>query len=69
MIDNSFDARATFSMDDSTYEIFRLDRADGSTRLPFSLQVGRPGRLVTAARLTVRPVTVTLDGGRVRRTR
>src|SRR5881275_3105617 len=36
---NSFDARATLSVGDESYEIFRLDKVEGSARLPYSLKV------------------------------
>ncbi len=36
---NSFDARSTLSVGDESYEIFRLDKVDGSARLPYSLKV------------------------------
>ncbi|MCF6522735.1 aconitate hydratase AcnA [Streptomyces sp. JJ36] len=36
---NSFDARSTLQVGDDSYEIFRLDRVEGSARLPYSLKV------------------------------
>lgn len=36
---NSFDARATLRVGDESYEIFRLDKVEGSARLPYSLKV------------------------------
>src|SRR6201994_2496579 len=36
---NSFDARSTLQVGDESYEIFRLDKVDGSARLPYSLKV------------------------------
>ena len=39
MTRNSFDARARLDVDGSAYEIYRLDRIAGSTRLPYSLKV------------------------------
>ncbi|WP_049565037.1 aconitate hydratase AcnA [Streptomyces sp. SBT349] len=36
---NSFDARSTLRVGDESYEIFRLDKVEGSRRLPFSLKV------------------------------
>src|SRR3954449_87713 len=36
---NSFDARATLSVGDESYENFRLDKVEGSARLPYSLKV------------------------------
>ena len=36
---NSFDARDSLAVGEDTYEIFRLDRIDGSDRLPYSLKV------------------------------
>ncbi|MFE6104786.1 aconitate hydratase AcnA [Streptomyces laurentii] len=36
---NSFDARSTLSVGDESYEIFRLDKVEGSERLPYSLKV------------------------------
>ncbi len=39
MTGNSFGARTSFTVGDDRYEIFRLDRIDGATRLPYSLKV------------------------------
>ena len=36
---NSFDARSTLHVGDESYEIFRLDKVEGSARLPYSLKV------------------------------
>ncbi|MEU4066794.1 aconitate hydratase AcnA [Streptomyces wedmorensis] len=36
---NSFDARSTLSVGDESYEIFKLDKVEGSARLPYSLKV------------------------------
>ncbi|MGW3384901.1 aconitate hydratase AcnA [Streptomyces albogriseolus] len=36
---NSFDARSTLQVGDESYEIFRLDKVEGSARLPYSLKV------------------------------
>ncbi|MGW0732702.1 aconitate hydratase AcnA [Streptomyces sp. NPDC002851] len=36
---NSFDARSTLSVGGESYEIFRLDKVEGSARLPYSLKV------------------------------
>ncbi len=36
---NSFDARSTLRVGDESYEIFRLDKVEGATRLPYSLKV------------------------------
>jgi aconitate hydratase len=36
---NSFDARSSLQVGDETYEIFRLDKVEGSARLPYSLKV------------------------------
>lgn len=36
---NSFDARSTLKVGDESYEIFRLDKVEGSARLPYSLKV------------------------------
>ncbi|SEG08409.1 aconitase [Actinacidiphila yanglinensis] len=36
---NSFDARSSLQVGDESYEIFRLDKVDGSARLPYSLKV------------------------------
>ncbi|AYN43544.1 aconitate hydratase [Streptomyces dangxiongensis] len=36
---NSFDARSTLPVGDESYEIFRLDKVEGSARLPYSLKV------------------------------
>jgi aconitate hydratase len=55
MMTNSFGARATLTVDDTAYEIHRLDAVEGSARLPYSLKVllenllrNEDGRLVTA---------------------
>ncbi|KMQ76153.1 aconitate hydratase [Marinobacter subterrani] len=52
---NSFNARDTLSVDHQSYEIYRIDRVQGSSRLPYSLKVllenllrNEDGRLVTA---------------------
>ena len=39
MTRNSFDTRAHLGVDGTTYAIYRLDRIDGSARLPYSLKV------------------------------
>jgi aconitase A len=39
MTTNSFGARDRLEVGDAAYEIFRLDRVDGSARLPYSLKV------------------------------
>jgi len=56
---NSFGARGKLSVDDESYEIYRLDRVKGSDRLPYSLKVllenllrNEDGRLVTAGQIT-----------------
>ncbi|MCZ2525541.1 aconitate hydratase [Streptomyces sp. HB2AG] len=36
---NSFDARSTLRVGDESYEIFRLNKVEGSARLPYSLKV------------------------------
>ncbi len=36
---NSFDARTSLSVDDQSYEIFRIDAVEGHESLPFSLKV------------------------------
>ncbi|AXG80924.1 aconitate hydratase AcnA [Streptomyces paludis] len=36
---NSFDARTTLRVGDESYEIFKLDKVEGSARLPYSLKV------------------------------
>ncbi|WP_436777081.1 aconitate hydratase AcnA [Yinghuangia sp. YIM S09857] len=36
---NSFDARTTLNVGDESYEIFKLDKVEGSARLPYSLKV------------------------------
>ncbi|MCB5165533.1 aconitate hydratase AcnA [Streptomyces bambusae] len=36
---NSFDARTTLQVGDESYEIFKLDKVEGSARLPYSLKV------------------------------
>ncbi|MEO7979990.1 MAG: aconitate hydratase [Sporichthyaceae bacterium] len=55
MTTNSFGARGALTVGDTTYDVFRLDRIDGSARLPFSLKVllenllrNEDGILVTA---------------------
>ncbi|MBT8159537.1 MULTISPECIES: aconitate hydratase [Arthrobacter] len=56
---NSFGARGKLSVDDESYEIYRLDRIKGSDRLPYSLKVllenllrNEDGLLVTAGQIT-----------------
>ncbi|MDE3082739.1 MAG: aconitate hydratase [Acidobacteriota bacterium] len=56
---NSFDARARFHGGDMTFDYFRLDRVEGSHRLPYSLKIllenllrHEDGRLVTADQIT-----------------
>ncbi|ORX03597.1 aconitate hydratase AcnA [Mycolicibacillus trivialis] len=51
---DSFGARDQLTVDDTTYEIYRLDRVEGSKRLPYSLKVllenllrNEDGRMVT----------------------
>jgi aconitate hydratase len=39
MTGNSFDSRATLTVGDKQYEIYRLDAVDGAERLPFSLKI------------------------------
>ncbi|HEV2928270.1 MAG TPA: aconitase family protein, partial [Propionibacteriaceae bacterium] len=58
MTTNSFGARDRLEVEDAAYEIFRLDRVDGSARLPYSLKVllenllrNEDGTLVTAAQV------------------
>ena len=53
---NSFGARSMLEVDEKSYEIHRLDRIEGSSRLPYSLKVllenllrNEDGRIVTAA--------------------
>lgn len=36
---NSFDARSTLQVGDESYEIFQLDKVEGSARLPYSLKI------------------------------
>ncbi len=36
---NSFGAKSTLTVDDTSYEIFRLDAVDGQEKLPYSLKV------------------------------
>ncbi|MCY1158190.1 MAG: aconitate hydratase [Citricoccus sp.] len=55
MTSNSFGARDQLTVDGTSYEIHRIDRIDGSDRLPYSLKVllenllrNEDGRLVTA---------------------
>ena len=38
-MNNSFGARATLTVADKTYEIFRLDALEGTSRLPFPTKV------------------------------
>lgn len=52
---NSFDARDQLTVGQDTYEIYRLDRIEGSARLPYSLKVllenllrNEDGSIVTA---------------------
>jgi aconitate hydratase len=52
---NSFHARERLTVGELAYEVFRLDRVDGATRLPYSLKVllenllrNEDGALVTA---------------------
>ncbi len=59
MSSNSFGARDQLTVDDKSYEIYRLDRIPGSGRLPYSLKVllenllrNEDGRLVTAAQIS-----------------
>ncbi|GAA1336772.1 aconitate hydratase [Arthrobacter roseus] len=59
MTSNSFDARDHLTVDDQSYEIYRIDRIEGSDRLPYSLKVllenllrNEDGRLVTAEQVT-----------------
>ena len=55
MATNSSGARGRLEVEDASYAIFRLDRVDGSARLPYSLKVllenplrNQDGTLVTA---------------------
>ncbi|MDQ2723227.1 MAG: hypothetical protein M3Y19_08010, partial [Actinomycetota bacterium] len=55
MSGNSFGALDQFTVGEDTYDIFRLDRVDGASRLPYSLKVllenllrNEDGHLVTA---------------------
>ena len=34
---NSFSARDRLTVDETTYEVFRLERVEGALRLPYSL--------------------------------
>ncbi|MCW2133194.1 aconitate hydratase [Arthrobacter sp. VKM Ac-2550] len=59
MTTNSFSARDQLSVDGKSYEIHRIDRIEGSGRLPYSLKVllenllrNEDGRLVTAEQIT-----------------
>ncbi|WP_037607402.1 aconitate hydratase AcnA [Streptacidiphilus rugosus] len=36
---NSFDARSSLQVGDESYEIFKLDKVEGSARLPYSLKI------------------------------
>jgi aconitate hydratase len=56
---NSFGARDRLSVGDATYEVFRLDRVEGSGRLPYSLKVllenllrNEDGKLVSAEQVS-----------------
>ncbi|BBZ23123.1 aconitate hydratase [Mycolicibacter hiberniae] len=56
---DSFDTRGRLSVDDTTYQIRRLDRVSGAARLPYSLKVllenllrNEDGRLVTAEQIS-----------------
>jgi aconitate hydratase len=56
---DSFGTRDQLTVDDTTYQIHRLDRVDGSARLPYSLKVllenllrNEDGRLVTAEQVS-----------------
>lgn len=56
---DSFGARDRISVGDTSYVIFRLDRVDGATRLPYGLKVllenllrNEDGRLVTAGQVS-----------------
>ncbi len=56
---DSFETRSRLSVDDIAYQIHRLDRIDGSARLPFSLKVllenllrNEDGQLVTAGHVS-----------------
>ncbi len=58
MTGNSFGALDQFTVDENTYDIFRLDRVEGSSRLPYSLKVllenllrNEDGHLVTAEQI------------------
>ncbi|MGH9104732.1 MAG: aconitate hydratase, partial [Acidimicrobiales bacterium] len=55
---DSFGTHGQLTVDDQTFEIHRLDRIDGSARLPYSLKVlledllrNEDGRLVTAEQI------------------
>lgn len=59
MTSNSFDARDQLNVGSKSYEIYRIDRIEGSDRLPYSLKVllenllrNEDGRLVTAEQIT-----------------
>ena len=56
---NSFDAHDRLRVGDAAYEVFRLDRVDGSGRLPYSLKVllenllrNEDGKLVSAEQVS-----------------
>ncbi|ORV40452.1 aconitate hydratase [Mycolicibacter engbaekii] len=56
---DSFETRGRLSVDDTTYQIRRLDRVSGAARLPYSLKVllenllrNEDGRLVTAEQIS-----------------
>lgn len=56
---DSFGTRDRLTVDDTTYQIYRLDRVDDSARLPYSLKVllenllrNEDGRLVTAEQVS-----------------
>jgi aconitate hydratase len=59
MVADSFGTRSRLAVGDDSYDIFRLDRIDGSARLPYSLKVllenllrNEDGTLVTAEQVT-----------------
>ena len=58
MARNSFSARDRFTVGETAYEVFRLDRVEGAARLPYSLKVllenllrHEDGALVTAEQI------------------
>jgi aconitase A len=64
---NSFDARSTLQVGDESYEIFRLDKVEGSARLPYSLKVLLENLLPPRTARTSPPTTSAPSGAGTRR--